>query len=107
MVSITAVICCRAGHEDTTARALLDVAQSVRDAEPHTRAFFVSRDASDPHVFTTGERFTDAAAMDSYNNSAAVARFFATAKPILDSPLPGSVRQAEWTRAWAARYALT
>jgi hypothetical protein len=53
----------------------------------------------------------------------AATRFFATAKPILDDevvlhiceevwatyglPRLGSVRQAEWTRAWAARYALT
>ena len=49
--------------------------------------------------------------MDSHNDSAAVAPFFATIKPILDGevvlhiciPLLGSVRQAEWTRAWAAR----
>ena len=34
--------------------------------------------------FTTDERFTNTAAMDTHNNSAAVARFFATAKPILD-----------------------
>jgi quinol monooxygenase YgiN len=53
MVSITAVIRCRAGHEDTMARALLDVARHVRDSEPDTRAFFVSRDADDPRVFTT------------------------------------------------------
>jgi Antibiotic biosynthesis monooxygenase len=59
MVSITAVIRCRAGHEDAMAQALLDVALYVRDAEPDTRAFFVSRDAGDPRVFTTYERFTD------------------------------------------------
>jgi quinol monooxygenase YgiN len=79
MVSITAVIRCRAGHEDTMAQALLDVARHVRDAEPDTRALFVSRDASDRRVFTTYERFTGTAAMDTHNSSAAVARFFATA----------------------------
>jgi quinol monooxygenase YgiN len=96
MVSITAVIRCRAGHEDTMARALLDVAQYVRDAEPETRAFFVSRDTGDPRVFTTYERFTDTAAMNTHNSSAAVARFFATAKPLLDGEVVLHICEEVW-----------
>ena len=96
MVSITAVIRCRAGHEDTMARARLDVAQHVRDAEPDTRAFFVSREARDPRVFTTYERFTDTAAMDTHNHSAAVARFFATATPILECEVVLHVCEEVW-----------
>lgn len=96
MVSITAVIRCRAGHEDTMAQALLDVARYVGDAEPETRAFFISRDARDPRVFTTYERFTDTAAMDTHNNSAAVARFFATAKPILDGEVVLHICEEVW-----------
>jgi len=56
----------------------------VHETEPDTRAFFVSQDAGDARIFTRYERFTDKAAMDRHNGSAAVARFFATAKPILD-----------------------
>jgi hypothetical protein len=37
-----------------------------------------------PHVFTTYERYLDRAAMDRHNNSAAVARFFDIAKPMID-----------------------
>ena len=66
MVSITAVIRCRA------------------------------RDARDPCVFTTYERFTDTAAMDTHNSSAAVARFFATAKPILDGEVMLHVGEEMW-----------
>src|SRR5882672_9653505 len=84
MICITAVIRTRAGEEETMKRALLDVARHVQEAEPHTRAFFVSQDTGDGRIFTTYERFTDKAAMDRHNGSAAVARFFATAKPILD-----------------------
>lgn len=85
MISITAVIRSRTGQEETMKRTLLDVARHVLQAEPDTRAFFVSQDAGDARIFTTYERFADKAAMDRHNGSAAVARFFATAKPILDS----------------------
>jgi quinol monooxygenase YgiN len=84
MLTITAVIRAKQGHEDTMRRALLEVAENVRSNEPNTIGFFVSQDAADPCVFTTYERFADQAAMDTHNNSDIVARFFAIAKPILD-----------------------
>lgn len=84
MLTITAVIRARQGHEDTMRRALLEVAENVRSNEPNTIGFFVSQDAADPCVFTTYERFADQAAMDTHNNSDIVARFFGIAKPILD-----------------------
>jgi quinol monooxygenase YgiN len=84
MLTITAVIRAKKGHEDTMRRALLEVAESVRINEPNTIGFFVSQDQADPAVFTTYERFLDQAAMDAHNNSQAVARFFGIAKPILD-----------------------
>jgi quinol monooxygenase YgiN len=84
MLTITAVIRAKEGHDDTMRRALLDVADNVRINEPNTIGFFVSQDATNPCVFTTHERFVDQAAMDAHNNSEAVARFFAIAKPILD-----------------------
>src|SRR5690242_13649091 len=64
MLTITAVIRARKGHEGALQQALLDVARHVRANEPDTVGFFISRDATDPTVFTTYERFTDRAAMD-------------------------------------------
>jgi quinol monooxygenase YgiN len=84
MLTITAVIRAKEAHEDTMQRALLQVAENVRINEPNTISFFVSQDRANPCVFTTYERFADQAAMDAHNNSEAVARFFAIAKPILD-----------------------
>jgi quinol monooxygenase YgiN len=84
MLTITAVIRAKKGHEDTMRRALLEVAENVRSNEPNTIGFFVSQDQADPGVFTTYERFLDQAAMDAHNNSQVVARFFGIAKPILD-----------------------
>jgi len=84
MLTITAVIRAKEGHDDTMRSALLDVAENVRINEPNTIGFFVSQDPATPCVFTTYERFVDRAAMDAHNNSEAVARFFAIAKPILD-----------------------
>lgn len=84
MLTITAIIRTKKGHEDTMRQALLEVAENVRHNEPETIGFYISQDPSNPGVFTTYERFTDKAAMDRHNNSATVARFFAIAKPILD-----------------------
>jgi quinol monooxygenase YgiN len=84
MLTITAVIRAKKGHEDTMRRALLEVAENVRSKEPNTIGFFVSRDQAHPSVFTTYERFLDQATMDAHNNSQVVARFFGIAKPILD-----------------------
>ena len=84
MLTITAVIRAKKGHEDTMRRALLEVAENVRGSEPNTIGFFVSQDQTNPSVFTTYERFLDQAAMDAHNNSQVVARFFGIAKPILD-----------------------
>ena len=84
MLTITAVIRAKKGHEDTMRRALLEVAENVRSNEPDTIGFFVSQDQTNPSVFTTYERFLDQAAMDAHNNSQVVARFFGIAEPILD-----------------------
>jgi quinol monooxygenase YgiN len=84
MLTITAIIRTKQGHEGVMRDALLEVAANVRANEPDTIDFFVSQDISDPCVFTTYERFTDQAAMDRHNNSDVVARFFGIAKPILD-----------------------
>lgn len=83
MITITAVIRCQPGTQDTMRAGLLDVAANVRANEPETIDFFVSQSSEDPCVFTTYERFADTAAMERHNASAAVARFFGIARPIL------------------------
>lgn len=87
MLTITAIIRARDDAAEAMATALLEVAAHVRAAEPGTLAFHVSRDAGEPCVFTTFERFADRAAMDAHNGSAVVARFFAIARPLLDGPV--------------------
>jgi quinol monooxygenase YgiN len=84
MLTITAVIRAKKGEEAALRRALLEVADNVRANEPDTVGFFISQDLEDPCVFTTYERFANLAAMDRHNGSAAVARFFGIAKPLLD-----------------------
>ena len=84
MLTITAVIRAKKGHEQTMREALEMVAENVRANEPGTLGFYVSQDQKDPAVFTTYERFVDQAAMDKHNGSAASKRFFEIAKPILD-----------------------
>lgn len=84
MLTITAIIRVRKGQEQAMQDALLAVAENVQANEPGTIGFFVSQDAVDPCLFTTYERFVDQAAMDRHNGSAAVASFFAIAKPLLD-----------------------
>ncbi|WP_315779098.1 MULTISPECIES: putative quinol monooxygenase [unclassified Bradyrhizobium] len=84
MITITAVIRAKAGHEATMRDALVAVAAHVAANEPETIGFFVSQSETEPGLFTTYERFADKAAMDRHNGSAAVATFFGIAKPILD-----------------------
>ncbi|WP_407164716.1 putative quinol monooxygenase [Bradyrhizobium sp. ORS 111] len=84
MLTISAIIRAKRGHEATMRQALLDVADHVRANEPSTVGYYVSQDGTDPCVFATYERYLDQAAMDRHNNSQAVARFFEVAKPILD-----------------------
>ena len=84
MITITAVIRVKHGHDRAMREALLEVAENVRANEPETIGFFISQNLDDPCVFTTYERFADRAAMDRHNNSEVVARFFEILRPILD-----------------------
>src|SRR5258708_13596307 len=82
MLTITAVIRAKKGHEDTMRRALLEVAENVRVNEPNTIGFFVSQDHANACVFSTYDRFADQPAMDAPNNSHPVPRSSATANPL-------------------------
>jgi hypothetical protein len=63
MLTITAVIRVGTGAEQAMRSALLVVAENATANEPRRTCLFVSRDAADPCVFTTYERFVDQAAM--------------------------------------------
>jgi quinol monooxygenase YgiN len=62
MITITAIIRVRKGHEQTMSKTLLEVADHVRKNEAGAVSFFVSQDNEDPCVFTTYERFVDSSA---------------------------------------------
>jgi len=84
VLTITAIITAKKGHEATMRQALEAVAENVRANEPGTIGFYISQDVKNPSIFTTYERFIDQAAMDAHNNSAASQGFFKIAKPILE-----------------------
>ncbi|CAN5238430.1 hypothetical protein BH10PSE7_BH10PSE7_06450 [soil metagenome] len=83
MISISAILKVKPGHEATLRDALLEMLESVKRDEPGTVEYFVSQSIDEPQVFTTYERFADRDAMDRHNNSEAVAKVIAIATPIL------------------------
>jgi quinol monooxygenase YgiN len=87
MLTITAVIRAKAGHEETVERALRAVIAEVKANEPGTVAYFINRSKDEPTVFTTFERFVDEAAMRRHNESSAVADFVAATRDSLDGPV--------------------
>ena len=74
MLTITAIIRAKKGHDHVMRAALLEVAGNVQANEPDTIGFFISQDVGDPCLFTTYERFTDQTAMDRHNGSGVVAK---------------------------------
>ena len=87
MLTITAVIRARAGHEEVVEGALRAVIAEVKASERGTVAYFVSRSRDDPAIFTTFERFVDEAAMTRHNDSQAVADFVAATRDSLEGPV--------------------
>ena len=55
MLTITAIIHAKKGHEETVRQALLDHAANVERDEPNTIGFYISQDPNDPCVFATYE----------------------------------------------------
>jgi quinol monooxygenase YgiN len=82
MVSLTAVIRCKAGSKATIREALLKVAAHASENEPGTISYFVSETSTD--VFITHERYRDQQALDTHNEGVGAKRFFAEAESALD-----------------------
>lgn len=87
MLTITAVIRAKPGREHVVEQALRAVLGHVKANEPGTVAYVVNQDRNDPTVFTTFERFVDAATMTRHNQSQAVADFLAATEDSLDGPI--------------------
>lgn len=87
MITITAIIRAKPGQADNLQDALCAVADHVAANEPDTLGFHISRDMSDPSIFTTFERFSSEAAKDLHNASLAVEKFFAQADALIDGPV--------------------
>ena len=87
METLTAIIRAKPGHEDTVAAELAKVGAFAAAHEPDTIGFFVAQDPGDPRLFTTYERFTDAAARDRHNNGAGSQGFFAAAGHLLEDDI--------------------
>lgn len=79
MITLTAVIRCKAGSEAMMKEALLKVARHARDEESGTIGYFVTQ-ANEAGTFVTHERYTDQAALDAHNDGPAATAFFAGTK---------------------------
>lgn len=86
-VTLTAIIRTRPGEEALVGAELERLAGWVAANEPDTLSYHVGRQAEDPAVFLTFERFTDADAMRAHNGSAAVAAFVAAVDGRLAGPI--------------------
>jgi quinol monooxygenase YgiN len=84
MITLTAVIRCRAGSEELTKEALLTVAAYARDSEPGTAAYFVTR-GNEAGIFVTHERYLDQMSLDAHNQGPAASAFFATTEEHIES----------------------
>lgn len=87
MLSLTALIRAKPGHEGLIEAELAKVAAHVAAHEPGTAGYHVSRSSQDPTLFLTYERFADQAAMDLHNNSPAVAAFVDATKDAWAGPI--------------------
>jgi len=88
MIVQTAFIKCRIEDAQKVEAALIEVADHVGENEPDTTDYVVLRSDTDAAgtLFTTLEYFRNELAMELHNNSAAVARFFEVAGPLLTEP---------------------
>lgn len=86
-VTLTAIIRVRPGGEALVGAELEKLAAWVAANEPNTLSYHVGRQADDPAVFLTFERFADVDAMRAHNGSSAVSAFVAAVDGRLASPI--------------------
>ncbi|WP_187968741.1 putative quinol monooxygenase [Aquibium microcysteis] len=83
MITLTAIIRCKPGSQDSVRAALAAVGDFARENEPGTISFFVTEGEAGG-VFVTHERFLDRAAMETHNAGAGSKGFFAATEGLID-----------------------
>jgi quinol monooxygenase YgiN len=97
MITITAIIKAKPGHEAEVHHALLLSGTAGSANEPGTLGYHVGRAIDDRLTFTTYERFADKDAMDLHNATAGK-RFFDTVGHLLDGAPAFAVCEEIWVK---------
>jgi quinol monooxygenase YgiN len=97
MITITAIIKAKPGHEAEVYQALLTSGTEGSTNEPGTIGYHIGRAVDDPSTFTTFERFTDKAAMD-HHNATTGKKFFDAVGDLLDGPPAFAICEEVWVK---------
>jgi quinol monooxygenase YgiN len=97
MITITAIIKAKPGHEEEVHQALLASGTEGSAHEPGTLGYHVGRALEDQAVFTTYERFADKEAMD-HHNATTGKTFFDTVGHLLDGAPAFAVCEEIWVK---------
>ena len=97
MITITAIIKAKPGHEEEVQQALLLSGTEGSANEPGTLGYHVGRAVEDPLTFTSYERFADKDAMDLHNATTGK-KFFDTVGHLLDGPPAFAICEEIWTK---------
>ena len=96
MQTLTAIIRAKEGAEAAVLEALQVVGAFAKEHEPDTIGFHVTQDLADPCLFTTFERFTDAAAMETHNNGSGSKGFFTATEGLLEGEVTVVIAQEKF-----------
>ena len=97
MITISAIIKAKPGHEEEVHQALLASGTEGSAKEPGTVGYHIGRATEDPLTFTTFERFVDKAAMDQHNATTGK-RFFDTVGHLLDGSPVFAICDEIWVK---------
>lgn len=97
MITITAIIKAKPGHEEEVHQALLQSGTEGSIHEPDTIGYHIGRAVDDPLTFTTFERFADKAAMDLHNATTGK-KFFDTVGHLLDGAPAFAICEEIWVK---------
>ena len=84
MLTVVAKMKIRAGKHAEAERALGDMIEYVRNAEPGTRRYTLHRGVGDPTQLLMYEQYADQAALDTHGTSERIQQLFTTLGRLLD-----------------------
>jgi quinol monooxygenase YgiN len=84
VLTIVAKMRIKAGQEGAAQRALRDMIEYVRSAEPGTLRFTLHRGVGDPTQLLMYEQYADQAAVDTHGTSERIQTLFTALAPLLD-----------------------